>query len=151
MKRTVPKTLVLAAGIIICFMLFAGCEEEEKLSGAKLDAKQDTELDAKQSRLVAVENAQLKRQIEKLKSLHAREMEKQKNLHAKEMEKQKRLLDKCLRSKGALEEMSEKGIENYMQNILGPVVDENAKLKGEIKTLKAEIEKLKTELEEAKK
>jgi len=151
MKRTVPKTLVLAAGIIICFMLMAACEEEEKLSDTKLDTKQDTELDTKQSRLLAVENAQLKRQIEELKSLHSKEMEKQKNLHAKEMERQKKLLDDCTRNKEALEKMSREGVDNYMQNILGPVVDENAKLKEEIKTLRAQIEKLKKELEEAKK
>jgi len=151
MARSVSKMLVLAIGIFFGTMLFAGCEEEEKLSDTRLDTKQDTELDTKQSRLVAIENAQLKRQIEKLKSLHAGEMEKQKNLHAKEMERQKKLLDNCTRNKEALEKMSREGVDNYMQNILGPVVDENAKLREEIKTLKAQIEKLKTELEEAKK
>jgi cell division protein FtsB len=140
MKESAHKTLVLAVSIIICFMLFAACEEEEKLSGTKLDTKQDTELDTKQSRLVAIENAQLKKQIEKLKSLHAGEMEKQ-----------KKLLDKCLREKGTLEEMSKEGVDNYMQNVLVPVIDENAKMKEEIETLKAQIAKLKTELEEAKK
>ena len=155
MKRPVPKTLVLAVGIIVGFMLIAGCEEEQKISDTKLDAQPDTQPDTppnvKRSRLIAIENAQLKAQIEKLKDSHTREMERQKNLHTKEKDRQKRLLDNCLRDKGALEEMSKQGVENYMQNILGPLSDENVKLRKEIKTLKEQIEKLKTELEEAKK
>jgi cell division protein FtsB len=135
MKRPVPKTLVLAVGIIVGFMLIAGCEEEENLS----NTKPDTEPNTKRSRLIAIENAQLKAQIEELKKLHS-----------SEMEKQKKLLDNCLREKGVLQEMSEKGVENFMQDILGPISEENVKLQEEIKTLKAQIEKLKTELEEAK-
>ena len=136
MKRPVPKTLVLAVGIIVCFMLIAGCEEEENLS----NTKPDTEPNTKRSRLIAIENAQLKAQIEKLK-----------NLHAGEMEKQKKLLDKCLREKEDLTKLSSEGVDSYMQDILGPLSEENVKLQEEIKTLKAQIEKLKTELEEAKK
>jgi hypothetical protein len=132
MKRPVPKTLVLAVGIIVGFMLIAGCEEEENLSNTKPEA----EPNAKRSRLIAIENVQLKEQIEKLKNLHAGEMERQKNL-----------LDKCLREKEALEEISSKGVDNYMQDILGPLSEENVKLQEEIKTLKAQIEKLKTEPE----
>ncbi len=150
MKRPVPKTLVLAVGIIVGFMLIAGCEEEETISDTKPDVKLDTPPSVKRSRLIAIENAQLKAQIEKLKDLHTREMESQKNLHTKEKNRQKRLLDNCLRQKGALQEMSTKGVENYMQDILGPLADENAKLQEEIKALKEQIEKLKTELEEAK-
>ncbi len=132
MKRPVPKTLVLAVGIIVGFMLITGCEEEENLS----DTQSDTTPNSKRSRLIAIENVQLKEQIEKLKNLHAGEMERQKNL-----------LDKCLREKEALEEISSKGVDNYMQNILGPLSEENTKLQEEITTLKAQIEKLKTEPE----
>ena len=130
MKRPVPKTLVLAVGIIVGFMLIAGCEEEENLS----DTKPDAEPNAKRSRLIAIENTQLKAQIEELKKLHS-----------SEMEEQKKLLDKCLREKKALQDVSEKGIDNYMKDILGPLSDENVKLREENKTLKAQIEKLKTE------
>ena len=155
MKESARKTLVLAVSIIVGIMLISGCEEEEKISDTKLDAKPDAKLDTqpdiKRSRLIAVENTQLKAQIEKMKDSHAREMESQKNLHTKEKNRQKRLLDNCLREKGALQEMSKQGVENYMQNILGPLADENTKQQEEIKTLKEQIEKLKTELEEAKK
>lgn len=146
MARTVSKTLVLAIGIVLGAMLFAGCEEEEKISDTKLD----TQPSAKRSRLIAVENAQLKQQIEKLNIQHASEMESQKNLLTKENDRQKKQLDNCMRVKGSMEEMSKKGLENYMQDILGPLSDENTKLQEEIKTLKARIEKLETELEELK-
>ena len=130
MARSVPKTLVLVVGIIFGFMLIAGCEEEETLSNTKPNA----EPNAKRSRLIVIENTQLKAQIEELKKLHS-----------SEMEKQKKLLDNCMQAKKALEEVSEKGVDNYMETILGPLSDENVKLREENKTLKAQIEKLKTE------
>jgi hypothetical protein len=151
MKESAHKTLVLAVSIIFSIMLIAGCEEEQKISDTKPDATLDTPPNAKRSRLIAIENAQLKARIEKLKDLHTREMESQKNLHTKEKNRQKKLLDNCLQAKAAMEEMSEKGVENYMQKVLGPLADENAKLQEENKGLKEQIEKLKTELEEAKK
>jgi len=130
MKSPVSRMLLLAAGVVFGIMLITGCEDEKKLSGTQ----SDTTPNSKQSRLVAVENAQLKAQIEELKKLHSGEMEKQ-----------KKLLDKCMREKKALEEVSTKGIDNYMKDILGPLSDENAKLREENQTLKAQIEKLKTE------
>jgi len=151
MKRSAPKTLVVAVSIVVGMMLIAGCEEEEKISDTKPDVKLDTPPSAKRSRLIAIENVQLKEQIERLKDSHTREMEKQKNLHTKEKNRQKKLLDNCLREKGVLQEMSKKGIEEFMQDILAPLSNENVKMREEIKTLKAQIEKLKTELEEAKK
>jgi len=130
MKSPVSRMLLLAAGVVFGIMLITGCEDEKKLSGTQ----SDTTPNSKQSRLVAVENAQLKAQIEELKKLHSGEMEKQ-----------KKLLDKCMREKKALEEVSTKGVDNYMKDILGPLSDENAKLREENQTLKAQIEKLKTE------
>lgn len=147
MKESAHKTLVLAVSIIVGLMLIAGCEEEQKISDTMPDTIPDTMLDTqpdiKRSRLIAIENAQLKAQIEELKDSHTREMERQKNLHTREKDRQKKLLDNCLREKGALQEMSKQGVENYMQKVLGPIVDENAKLHEENKTLKEQIEKLK--------
>ena len=131
MARSVSKTLVVAVSIVVGMMLIAGCEDEEKISETKPDVKLDTHPSAKRSRLIAIENAQLKEQIKRLKDSHTREMEKQKNLHTKEKNKQKKLLDNCLRDKGILQEMSKKGIDNYMQDILGPLDDYNTKLKEE--------------------
>ena len=137
----------MAIGIVFGLMLFTGCEEEQNLS----DTKPDEPPNVKQSRLIAVENAQLKQQIEKLKDLHSKEMQRQKELNDKERQRLQRQLDSCLRSKAALEEISKKGVESYMQDIIGPLSDENTKLQEENKTLKAQIEKLKSELEEARK
>ncbi len=147
MAGSVSKTLLLTVVVIFGLMLFAGCEEEEKISDTNLD----TTPDAKRSRLIAVENAQLKQQIEELKGQHARELQRQKELNDKERQRLQRQLDSCLRAKAALGEISEKGVESYMQDIVGPLTDENAKLQEENKNLKAQIEKLKTELEEARK
>jgi hypothetical protein len=147
MKESAHKMLVLAVSTIFGLMLIAGCEEDAKISDTKLDAKPDAKLDippdAKRSRLIAVENVQLKQQIQKLKAQHASQMERQKELHDKENKRQKKLLDNCLRDKGVLEGMSKQGVENYMQNILGPLAEENTKLQQEIKTLKEQLEKLK--------
>ena len=128
-------------------MLIAGCEAEEKIS----DTQPDITPDAKRSRLIAAENAQLKQQIVKLKEVHAGELERLKELNHKEMQRQQKKLDSCLQAKAAMEEISIKGVESYMQNIVGPLTEENAKLQEENNTLKAQIEKLKTELEETRK
>lgn len=155
MKESAHKTLVLAVSVIFSIMLISGCEEEAKISDTKLDtqpdAKPDTQPDTKRSRLIAVENAQLKVQIEKLKELHTREMQRQKEQNDKERQRQQKQLDSCLRAKAAMEEMSKQGVEEYMQNVLGPLADENAKLHEENKALKEQIEKLIAELEEARK
>ena len=124
MKRLAPKMLIVAAGILIGIILVAGCEEEKKVT--------NTEPDTKRSRLIAVENAQLKKQIEELKKQHA-----------KEMDMQKKLLESCLRDKKTYEDMSKKGVDNYMQDILGPLAEENEKLNKEIKALKAQLEEAK--------
>jgi len=147
MARTVSKTLVLAVYIVFGLMLITGCEEEEKIS----DTQPDITPDAKRSRLIAVENAQLKQQIEELKVQHAGELKRQQELNDKEIQKQQKLLDDCKREKAATEEITKKGVENYMQEMIGPLTDENTKLQEEIETLKAQIEKLKTELEDLKK
>jgi predicted nuclease with TOPRIM domain len=130
MKESAQKMLVVTVGIVLGIMLFAGCEEEEQNSS-------NTTSDAKRSRLIAIENRQLKQQIEELKKAHA-----------KEIKGQKELLGKCEREKVALEEISSKGVDGYMKDILGPIAEENAKLHEEIETLKAQIEKLKTKHEE---
>ena len=147
MGRSVSKIFVLAVGVVLSAMLFAGCEEEEKILDTNLDATPDV----KQSRLIAVENSRLKKQIEQMKIQHASELRRQKELNDKERQRQKRQLDSCLRAQATMEEISKKGVESYMQDLVGPLTDENTKLQEENKNLKAQIEKLKEELDEAKK
>ena len=129
MKSPVSRMLLLAVGVVFGIMLITGCEDEENSS----NAQSNTTPNSKRSRLVAVENAQLKAQIEELTKLHS-----------SEMEQQKKLLDNCLREKKSLEDVSKKGVDSYMKDFLGPLAEENAKLREENQTLKAQIEKLKT-------
>ena len=105
MKSLFQKTFVLAIGIFI--MLTAGCEEENLP-------------DTKMSRLIAVENRQLKKQLE------------QRN---KEIEKQKKLLEKCLQQKKAWKTRSDKNIRKQIEPVLGVVMEKNAKLQKEIEEL----------------
>ena len=122
MKGLAHKTLIVAVGFMFGFMLIAGCEEEENNASASTS-------DAKRSRLIAIENAQLKQQIEEMKIARA-----------KEIKRQKELLGRCEKEKAAREEMSSKGVEEYMKDLIGPLAEENQKLKEEINTLKAQLE-----------
>ena len=118
MKRPVQKAIVLAVGIVV-IMLIAGCEEESQSN-------------TKKSRLIAAENIQLK----------------------KEIEKQKELLEKCLQEKKTPEEMSPEGTQDLTQFLFEENIklhEENEKLKAEIVQLEVRIKQLETELEELKK
>jgi len=141
MKKPAQKTLVLAIGIVVGLMLIAGCEEEQSPPEMKVNAKEST----KMSRIIAMQNTQLKKKIEIQEKLHAGEMKRLKEQHAAEMERQKRVLDTCLQEKKSLEEMSSKGIESYMEGTLGPVVDENLKLREENESFKKQIKRFQGE------
>jgi len=135
MKRTAPSVFVLMLGIIATFVLCSGCEEEQ------------VQPDVKQARLIAVENARLKSEIQTQKQRHEQQLAKQKEGYEKRLAKQKEQLDACLQQNRGLTELSKEGVEKYMEDVLASVVDENRKLDEEVKTLEAEIEKLKAQLE----
>lgn len=135
MRRWAKRTLVLATAIVVGIVLIAGCEEEQELP------------DAKRARLIAVENAQLKSEIEK-----------QKRNCERKIASQKEQLDKCLQTNKALQEASKENIEKLMDTALMMAVEENTKLLEENQSLKAQMEQLqmdkeilKKELEEVKK
>jgi len=139
MKKSAKKALVLVVGVIAAFILFAGCEEENV---------SDTKSIITKSRLQAAEKAAENRRLRK-------EIKDLKGLHKKELKKQEMALERCLRDKRSLEELSSKGVDEYMKNILGPLIDENRKLrkenenlKSKIKTLQAQIKQLKKQREE---
>ena len=126
MRKSAKKALVLVVGVIVAVMLFAGCEEENR---------SDTKTSTTRSRFIANENRQLKEKIKESKRQHKREIKRWENL-----------LAKCQKEKKDLEELSSKGFDKYMENILGPLFDENAKLQEENKKLKAKIGQLKKEI-----
>lgn len=130
MKRPAQK-VILAVSVAI--MLFAGCEEEY-LS------------DTKKVRLIAVENRQLKKQLEQCR----KKVEKQEKRYDTDTEKQKKLLDKCLAEKKGLRKRLQKKTRDQLDSILGAVLGQNTKLRDENGKLRERIEKLKEELEKLK-
>jgi len=129
MRKTAAKVIV---GVSIGVVILAGCEKQ---NGGEIS---DSE---KRSRLIAMENAELKEQLEK-----------QKDNYERQLVQKQQLFNQCDQQRTALAEMSKGRLEGYMSDIVGPLVNENAKLQEQVKNLntriaelEAEIEKLKTE------
>jgi len=134
MKRPAKMVFILAVGIVV--LIIAGCEEVNLLAVRK-------------SRLIVLENEQLKGQLEKRKEkneqqkeLFEKELEEQKEDLEKKIKKQKRLLDNCLKRKETLEKQTREVIQERMDSVFKGVMEENVKLRRENKDLKAEIKQL---------
>ncbi|MBA7676101.1 hypothetical protein ES703_84342 [subsurface metagenome] len=117
-----PQITVAFAVCVAFIILIAGCEGEN-LS--------DTKSNIEKSRLIAVENIQLK----------------------KEVAKQKKLLDKCLRKKKALQEKPQEEGESptkflFEENLR--LDKENKNLKAQVQQLEARVRQLEKELQEIK-
>ena len=123
MKRAVRKIFVLAVCIIV--MSIAGCGEQELPS-------------VKKSRLIAVENMQLKRELEQ----RSKEIERLKELHNRESRKQEKILAECVQEKDSWKQKARQNVKNQVKGVFDAVMEQNAKLREENKKLKAEIEKL---------
>ena len=127
MKKPAQIAVVLAVAVV---MLIAGCEEQS-LSNTK------------KSKLIAAENIQLKKELEK---------------RDREIEEQKKLVDKCLREKKGQEDKTQEKVEELMGLIFESFGEENKELrkenenlKAQVQQLEARIKQLETELEELKK
>jgi hypothetical protein len=142
MKRTAHKTLVLTVGVLAVTLFIAGCQDEQKQT--------NTIGNDKRSKLVAAENVALKRTIEEQKLQHAGQMQKQSRRHDKEMRQQKKRLDACQKENKLLEDMSKERVESYMRSVLGPLVDENEKLRKENEALKVQVQNLKGQVDRLK-
>ncbi len=119
MKRMTIKVIFLAiAGVVFT----AGCEEENQI-------------DIKKSRLIAIENKQLKKQSKQLRD---------------EIEKQKELLEQCEEAKKAKKVKVKQPAKYQLDGILGDVLEENQALRKENKKLQTEIGQLKMEIMELK-
>ncbi|HUU18457.1 MAG TPA: hypothetical protein VMW72_15005 [Sedimentisphaerales bacterium] len=123
MKRAVRKIFVLAVGVVV--MSIAGCGEQEPPS-------------MKKSRLIAVENMQLKRELEQSN----REIERLIELHNRESRKQEKILAECVQEKDSWKQKARQNVKNQVKGVFDAVMEQNAKLLEENKKLKAEIEKL---------
>ena len=123
MKRAVRKIFVLAVCVVV--MSIAGCGEQELPS-------------VKKSRLIAVENMQLKRELEQ----RSKEIERLKELHNRESRKQEKILAECVQEKDSWKQKARQNVKNQVKGVFDAVMEQNAKLREENKKLKAEIEKL---------
>jgi len=124
MKRAVRKIFVLVVGVAV--MSIVGCGGQEPPS-------------VKKSRLIAVENARLKKELEQ----RNKEIEKLKELHNKEIKKQEKLLAECVQEKESWKQKSHQNVENQVKGVFDAVMEQNAKLRDENEKLKTQIEKLK--------
>jgi multidrug efflux pump subunit AcrB len=124
MKKPATKILVLAVCVVVV-LLIAGCGEQELPS-------------MKKSRLIAVENMQLKRELEQCN----REIEKLIELHNKESRKQEKILAECVQEKESWKQKAQQNVRNQVKGVFDAVMEQNAKLLEENKKLKAQIEKL---------
>jgi len=123
MKRAARKIFVLAVGVVV--MLIVGCGEQAPPS-------------VKKSRLIAVENMQLRRELEQCN----REVEKLIELHNREIKKQEELLEKYVREKESWKQKARQNVRNQVKGVFDAVMEQNAKLRDENEKLKAQIEKL---------
>ena len=134
MKKTAPILMALVIGVVFCLPLISGCDKE----GAATVSS-----DPKAARFLAIENENLKKQLADQKLQSEGQISILKKQHADQIAAKQTQLDRCMAENKNLQEMSQKGVDSYMQSVLGPVVDENTKLKKEIDSLKAQIEELK--------
>jgi len=119
MKKQILKAFFLA--ICIAIVICAGCQEQELPS-------------EKKSRAIAAENIQLKKGLKQ----RDEKIEQLKKRHDKQIQQQKEQLAKCLKQKEALEKQLQKNVKGQVDEVLATVIDENAKLREEVKKLKEE-------------
>lgn len=129
MNGQTRKAIILFAGSIS--ILTAGCGQQEPLS-------------VKQSRAIAAENIELKKQVERLNQ----EIETLKEQYEKEIKKQEKLLTQCQKDRDNWKKKAQQNIRSQVEPVLDAVVDETAKLREENTKLKAQIEQLQKEAEQ---
>ena len=123
MKRSALKMFVLTVCVVV--MLIAGCGNQEQPV-------------VKKSRLIAVENMRLKKELEQ----RSREIERLNELHNKESKKQEKLLAKCVQEKESWKKKARQNVRNQVKGVVDAVMEQNVKLREENEKLKAQIEKL---------
>jgi membrane-associated HD superfamily phosphohydrolase len=115
--------LVLLCSFVL--ILTGGCGPQEPPS-------------VKKCRVIAAENAELKKQLAKSN----KEIEMLKEQYSQKIDEQRERLQKCLQEKEELKEKSRQNIRNQVKGVLDTVLDENTKLREENTKLKAQVEKL---------
>ena len=132
MKRPAWKAFVVLIGAAM--VLIAGC------------AGQRASSDVKQSRTLAAENIELKKQLHQCKE----ELETLKARHAEEINNQKQLLETCQRDQEIWKQKAQQNIREQAQSVLKAVMEDNTRLREENNELKTQIEQLQKEAEQNK-
>ena len=125
---------IIALTLCAFVILIVGCGQQELPS-------------VKKSRLIAVENMQLTKELER----RDKQIESIIELHNREIKKQEKLLTECVGEKENWKQKALQNVKNQMEGVFDTVIEQNAKLRRENKKLKAQIEQLKIELEEQEK
>ena len=123
MKKIVRKIFVLAVGVVV--MSIAGCGNQEPPG-------------VKRSRLIAVENMRLKKEL----GQRNKEIERLNELRNKESKKQEKLLAECMQEKMSWKQKARQNVRKQMKGVFDAVMEQNVKLSEENEKLKAQIEKL---------
>ncbi len=139
MKGRAHVISFMAVVMVVGIVFSAGCQEEQASPDEQARIAEIAEV-KKQARLIAVENARLKKDIAT-----------QKQQYETKLARQKAELDKCLQDRKALAELSKENIDELMNAVIAMTMEENQKLREENTGLKARIDQLGKELEEAKK
>jgi len=118
--------LLLAVAAVVATTLIIGCEAEN-LS--------DTKSNVPKSKIIAAENRRLKKEIQRLNTVHK-----------KEIKRHEKLLKKCEQEKQMLVELSsDSGIKDLMDTTLNQAAEEYTKLYEENKSLKSQVQELQEE------
>jgi len=124
MKRPARKAFLLLVGVAV--ILIVGC------------AGQQAAPSVKQSRAIAAENIELKKQLQQ----SSKEIETLKAQHSEETKKQARLLEACQQEKESWKNRAQQNIRDQVKSVLDAVMEDNTRLREENKELKAQIEEL---------
>jgi len=133
MKTWTRNSLSMVLAVIFCCSLFAGCKNNANIETPSV----------KRSRLIALENAQLKKDLENQKVLCQKQLANQKKRTDRGIKRLNNALDNCKKENQSLQQISKGGIESYMSDIVGPLSDRVVELEKENEALKGQIEQLK--------
>lgn len=120
--------------VCVSALILTGCSQPEPPS-------------AKQSRLIAAENMELHKQIERFNV----QIEMLKAQQQKELEEQKVLLDAAQKEIESWKEKSRQNVRDQVQNVLDTVIQENSELHKEIEQLNNLLETQKARISELEK
>lgn len=122
MKRPAWKALIVLIGASMA--LIAGC------------AGQQASSDVKQSRTLAAENIELKKQNHQCKS----ELETLKAQYKEEIARQKQLLETCRKDQEIWKQKAQQNVRDQVKDVFDAVMEDNTRLREENKELKTQIE-----------